>query len=421
MKHELTFIATRSDGLGERLRAVLSAWALSKVFNCDFKFAWRNNLRDHEFLAMQSPQHIFSQDFLNMHLLDHTKKLRNHNLSNFDGESKTGVYQCEQSLPKEFEKFLQTEGLLQRYRDSLRKAFWEINYNPQVCAVIAAAQSVLMTKPTVAMHLRSGDLMYGDFRYAIGYLGKALPHPLVQNIIDQMASRGKEVLLFGEDQSQLEYLASNNRNVSLASAHRFPTDDKLLAAFFDVILMSRCDEIHAGNSGFAVLSSMIGSAQYFHFGDTFSKELRVNLTLDYLRKCMDVGAISGLSISKEQISYACKAALVDGFDFLPSTDFSFLASTGRAVAPDSPVFDILYLIKICCTPEPSMVQMMELADQLVLKNRAGLDLFVKTNLKSEYQKRKFKNLFGVNYLNVLRGQPSLDTLRCILSDSLSCD
>lgn len=42
MTDQLVFLAKRTDGLGERLRAMLNALALSNVCGAQFRFCWDN-------------------------------------------------------------------------------------------------------------------------------------------------------------------------------------------------------------------------------------------------------------------------------------------------------------------------------------------------------------------------------------------
>ena len=64
------FVATRKDGLGERLRALINAIILSKKFSCEFKFTWpMRSAKQALFNVMGSPSDLFSKDFVDDHLI----------------------------------------------------------------------------------------------------------------------------------------------------------------------------------------------------------------------------------------------------------------------------------------------------------------------------------------------------------------
>lgn len=66
------FFSNRTDGLGERLKALLNAMVLAEHYKLPFKFCWP----EHKDYVLQSghpdisASSIFSKTFLDMHLID---------------------------------------------------------------------------------------------------------------------------------------------------------------------------------------------------------------------------------------------------------------------------------------------------------------------------------------------------------------
>ena len=259
------FLAARNDGLGERLKAMLNALVLSEVFDLPFRFQWRLNatLRNQNH-AIESRLLTFGTAFQEAcHvqkispgeydiLTPHVYKTRDDLLAQMDA-SRLGLLVNQEDLNRLVD--LTDLGDLTPY---YRRAFERIEFSPALEAVMNQARNVPLPDHAVAIHLRAGDIIYGDFRTNSAVSHKALCYPVVKHIITTLKAAGKYPLIFGQDMDTCRLLA---KKYDLKLACDFINADgsnRLHDAMAEIILMSRCDEIYAGVSGFSKLASMIG-------------------------------------------------------------------------------------------------------------------------------------------------------------------
>lgn len=388
----LTFLAKRTDGLGERLRGIINAMALSSIYGGDFKFAWSSNLAKNEWHSTGTVEKIFSKDFIEKFLIGGDKISLFKNVSDFFvGCEGDGLFFCDQSIPH-FEKLINNNPKDDyfKYIEERRKAFWRVGFSNQISDAIDLAKSVKLNKNTIALHLRAGDLIYGNFKQNISYIGKAIAYPLAFKIAEDAKQAGFDVLVFGQDKDLMS-IFSKKFNAILAPnliAEEMGVNE---SAIFDVVLMSRCDKIYAGNSGFSTLSASIGDAEHWHFDKYFSAKNKVDIILNEVKKRNFES-----KISNQQIVFACKTALASGLEFMSISDSLNLIECGREFDSNGVVFDFfeawLYLIN--GDFEKSEYLFKEILEN---KEESFLD-FIKFNRRVDSQKRFFNKLFKQNSL-----------------------
>ncbi|GAM63298.1 capsular polysaccharide biosynthesis heptosyltransferase hddD [Vibrio ishigakensis] len=141
---------------------------------------------------------------------------------------------------------------------SLKDAFNEIGFSDNVNSLLNLAKQSI-NKDTVAIHLRTGDVLYGQYRKFVNYTYKGLCLPLVEKIIKDEILLGNNIVLFGQESGVLNHL-KEKYNVTI-SDDLVPNhiSDSTELAIFEMALMSNCKSIIAGSSGFAKISSRIGN------------------------------------------------------------------------------------------------------------------------------------------------------------------
>ena len=257
------FLAARTDGLGERLRAMINAMILAEHFGVAFKFQWQErgpNAQQHH--AIVSPKLTFNRGFLSRHFVA--------DIAPEDYPPLTGRHQPPAAVrtllaspikgltvSQEPIHRLVDLSKLRNLRGQYGQAFRRIKFTPKVSAAIAAARTALLPDNCVAIHLRAGDIIYGSFRFASAATTKAVCYPVVKRLIADLIAEGKYPLIFGQDKIVCRMLA--DRFQLRLAADILPHDDILSAAVSEIVLMSRCQEIHAGSSGFSILASQIGN------------------------------------------------------------------------------------------------------------------------------------------------------------------
>lgn len=257
----LIFFANRHDGMGERLRAILNAMVLAKIMNGEFRFGW--DTHDVAFHATPSKDMIFEDSFQSKYFLgnDESKKLKlyplqklpfvnSEALSKYDGISIQQV-NISQSLPYPYKDF-----------DSkiYKNAFDDIGFSKELAEAKSYGESILVSEKAVAIHIRAGDIVFKNYRNMPIFYNKVTPFYLLDYIIKILKSDGYEVIIFGQDDDFCTYLSETYG--ILYSKNLLKEDySESQIALFDIVLMSKCNQILAGYSGFAILAEWIGGGK----------------------------------------------------------------------------------------------------------------------------------------------------------------
>ena len=274
---EKSFISVRTDGLGERLQAVVNAAALASLCDAPFKFTWVFSeiyqRAQHEH-AIRHPHDTFEAEYMAAHVLSE------------DPGKLTVLNQTPRTIPQ-LKALLAaapiglsvTNGYLTRLVTTdietmhrvQKEAFWGLGFLPDIRAAMERARRVPMPGYPVAVHLRAGDIIYGRYRFGPAFNGKALSYPVAKKIIADLVAQGKYPVLFGQDDETCRLLVKPfglKLGVDILGA---PDADPLAAALSEIVLMSRCQAIYAGSSGFARIAAMISGQEIQSLAGILSK------------------------------------------------------------------------------------------------------------------------------------------------------
>ncbi|WP_269900180.1 discoidin domain-containing protein [Paenalcaligenes faecalis] len=315
--------AARSDGLGERFRAILNAMAIAHAFGYDFKFFWQDSrwIMNSDFHSVDYAKNIFSDSFLNKYLLKEDISKKSYSLDKIN-DNDFNIIKVEQGSGFKFlNEYLHDSKKLSK--KSLKKAFETIEFSDKIQNVINRAKSIDLND-VVALHLRAGDVIYGDFVLGGAYVGKAIPFYIAFDIIELLMGKGKRVMVFGQDGELIDFLVAKY-GVLDSRIYSLSEYDKTQQAFFEIIMMSNCCEIISGSSGFAVLASNIGNIKNTSHTNLFKDKDRSLRMLSFLK---DEYGKGGFGVSRYQVSYGCLAALKYSADHLDYDDLIFLAKVG---------------------------------------------------------------------------------------------
>jgi hypothetical protein len=261
------FVSDRTDGLGERLRALTNAIYLANRYNARMFYEWKNRQGGTRiFHSIEEEFNVFSQDFIDLHSystneaelsrLDHVVELGDF--------CKQGGYLC----LSENLRIRVNQSPVYRYipetkahyvHGGFKEAFSKVRFCNQISERIDYAQKAVLPEKATAFHLRAGDIIYGNgtLNKSARFCGKGIPWEIADLIIGRIRSEGGNVVLFGQDTSLLSYLAAKH-HAYLATAFLDPdAKTSIEIAIQEILLMSRCARILAGSSGFAFLSSSL--------------------------------------------------------------------------------------------------------------------------------------------------------------------
>ncbi|MBZ9795001.1 hypothetical protein LB556_04885 [Mesorhizobium sp. ES1-4] len=289
--------ATRADGLGGRLLAMVNAKCLADKLGCRFGFTWnRRSIDDMQFHIVDSVDKVFAPAFVERHwlgekidavrfgVLGGTPFTRDSLAADADRNGFQGWICDDFRILRSFRQGW-FKGLLPAYRPtrSRHRTFGTLGFSESVKATIAAAHGFRFPRPMVALHLRSGDIIHGNYRSQMAFGDKVVPAPLARAIVSKLASKGLATLVIGQDRATLDYLKSETGAFLSDDFGAEQFEDETLKAFFEMALMARCRQIHAGSSVFATIASVMGGIRVLRPKAVFGARGTAAAILDELK------------------------------------------------------------------------------------------------------------------------------------------
>lgn len=250
-------LADRSDGLGQRLLSILKAMNLAQIMGVDYAFTWDHKELEHH--ALPAAEDVFTAEYLTAHVVERPNGYFELNVPITD---RAHMDQVAAELKgwslKSSTAYRRLPSELRRSPPGTYGALFEaIGFRRYIRKAISAARQVKLAERPVAIHLRAGDIIYGSYRYRDQFTRKVVALPVARWLIDHWRKAGRTVVLFAQDPKIAEqYRDQPGVLVAADLSERFATP--IQRALFEITLMSRCAEIHAGFSAFAHVAARIG-------------------------------------------------------------------------------------------------------------------------------------------------------------------
>lgn len=296
-------ITKRQDGLGERIGAMINAIRLADMMGTPFRMVWRADVKDSEKHVMdisaeqvvlphsvKSKDELFLSAFLDEHAIDETELLPSTRFP-LDAGSIEEVLSFAESkgaaalvpISRPLERQMNPE-LAKQLRLSTAEAFARIGFAAPAQQALDFADEVPV-EDFAALHLRSGDIVFGSFRKSGPFENKVINPSVAAAIIERLLEDHRQVVLFGQDVEAMRGLQAGNDRVLLAldlSADR-PLE-VTQQALFEIKLMSHAEVIVGAGSGFATTASMVGNKRRTNVFDVFPQQQFAQVTLADLEK-----------------------------------------------------------------------------------------------------------------------------------------
>lgn len=281
--HDDWIVAWRPDGLCERLYSILIGQCITSACALQFRFLWP----DMSVLATRfqitfgqghsvpvDPAEILSPRFIDQHLITEedilvpagglvggNPGLRAFVLDRFDKLAASGdiARPCWLTPSRASDELIAAVG-----PGAFRSLFRTGLFNDRVMAHLDAIDQVTLPARRVALHVRGGDVIYNDARHThtFGRI-KTFSLPVAEALCDHFLAKGYSVILFGATRGDLEYLASRDADIRLASEFDPGTLDLVTEVIRDVWLMSGCETIvSAEDTAVTKLAARIGDATF---------------------------------------------------------------------------------------------------------------------------------------------------------------
>lgn len=264
------FVATRLDGLCQRLTTLLNAVILAELTGRDFGFIWYSaGLPEIDRQANSDLDLLFEREFSDRHLVDFLSLKpgmpnyyhRPHTKAQFDwlmaAAADHGVFQVDR--PGKLESIF--PHLADRIDgDTNRRAFESLGFTASARAAIDLARQINLPEGAVGLHLRGGDIVHGTHSNHGGYLHKAVSIFEVEEIVERVRQSGKPLVIVGQEEDMIDTMVDRHEHVS--SVHHHIADrgfDPVQSVLFDAVVLSRMTRIWAANSAVSRLSMKIGN------------------------------------------------------------------------------------------------------------------------------------------------------------------
>ncbi|WP_245454745.1 hypothetical protein [Mesorhizobium sp. M3A.F.Ca.ET.080.04.2.1] len=278
----------RNDGLGGRLLAMANAKSLADRLGYRFGFSWNSKaVTDQQSHTVDVVEKIFSAEFIDRYWLGDKIKA-----------SKFGVLGGAPFTPSDLDAVARQGKLrgwvcdhfdvLDYFRDGgaepvrRSEALRSFGFSREVRQALEAAGKCRFPGPMAALHLRSGDIIYGHHRRRLVFAEKAIPSTLAKAIVAELSARGLRTLLIGQDRTTLDYLKAETGAWRTDDFGAGEFNDETQHTFFEMALMARCQQIHAGGSIYAAVASAMGDVP--SAAAVFGNSQASGIILEELRK-----------------------------------------------------------------------------------------------------------------------------------------
>ncbi|MBD9373199.1 discoidin domain-containing protein [Rhizobium sp. ARZ01] len=283
-------VANRADGLGERLNAMLNALWMSELCGAGFRFTWSDRLVDDMTHAIVPATRMFSKEFLAAHLIPPR-----------DGEGIWPLTEMKRSFD-DIRWTLSQTGMIASPRailtdvvsgvpdmdsvSAMQRAFDRIEFSSEVKHAISVAQNTEIKPRSVALHLRSGDIIFGEYRKYLNYTYKGLTLPIAKKIVRHFVDQGRDVYLFGQDSESIAHIAHSCGCIDSDTLNSIETGkmERHQRAIYDIVLLSRFETIVGGSSGFLRQASAIGGSKIVNPQQLFSESVQHLASISDLAK-----------------------------------------------------------------------------------------------------------------------------------------
>lgn len=318
MQKEL-ILASRDDGLGERLRAILNALYIAKRLNFDFGFIWhplnasetevaKNKLAP---VVVPCVDEIFSKEFIQKYSYNGIFENRMDEFGKFKRKSINSlkdtkvlnfpIHATQKRLDTIFNDLDTKE-----YKLNLIKIWQELDFAPKIKEILKKAEekiinlkeNITTSDKICVLHIRAGDAIFlNEFQRQIirpNIFARALNFTLAIEIINKELKNNNAIIVFSDDLSLLECFKNElptllNLNETQKKKLFFSIDfcdekDYAYKALYENALMSWSDKIYyTKTSGYANLAVLTGKyKEDIGIYEYFSNEEQYKIIQKYL-------------------------------------------------------------------------------------------------------------------------------------------
>lgn len=300
--HDNAIVAWRHDGLCERLITIIIGFFTAKALGLDFKIVWP----DDSFMAKH-----FMNSYGNGHSVPTTansilsdKLIRTNLISECDILHPAGQFSFNYNIVKRLTvcEFATVQNGQQTIRPcwvasnrlfpdiearyshaDYRRFFLEELISDRLIAELDNIQNLKTPKKRVALHVRGGDIIYGDARL-VSVFGrvKSVSLAVADAICESYTSQGYSVWVFGATKSDLTHLSQKYPSVLCVDDFQLSDTDTDAEMIRELMLMADCDQIiTAQDTAVTKLAAILGNAKMVTIEDLFNDDEEHQVLKEY--------------------------------------------------------------------------------------------------------------------------------------------
>ncbi|WP_096030638.1 hypothetical protein [Campylobacter lanienae] len=296
-KYPALIVATRFDGSGGRLMAMLNAMYIAKKTGAKFGFIWdERELHDKNDVFVDNQDNIFDSKYLKEYSYTNSIKVdycdnRINYIGDYSNFLKNSPWRFGWKIAdnKWLNNLIFTDFNLEDYKIECQK-FWEnIGWNADIKSIIS--QAIIKSEELgsyVALHLRNGDVVSHALKgvlFTEGVRNRLFPIEIAIGIVEKFLNNQQKVVLFSPDQSAKivrdKFDSIKQKNIILAQDLMInPTYNQKL--FFDLVLMAKSKEIISSSfSTYALCAGLIYGSKLSTIDETITRQEQLCLLNKY--------------------------------------------------------------------------------------------------------------------------------------------
>lgn len=355
---ERAIVAARSTGIGSRYADMLVASRMAHGLGAQFRFAWPDSV-DSELHGIGSAEQTFAPHYLREHLLaletaHHGQRIPV-NLSRKEArrllhDNGVRLFLVKVSLAENPADPLHQ---LKLASPSYREIFDGIAFHDRLEAARGLAAS--LGNHDLALHLRRGDVVYGENRYGGRDVDKVLPLPLIIAVLDRLAATEeaetadpiRRILLVSESPCLSAFLLNrySQSGLEITSTDVLAAGlggEKDVTDFFDLCALTQAKRLLGASSHFVKTAALISGATMLNVNAWLDQDSQKRVLIEHI---VEGDYWSGMGwIGPYELATACQSACYCFWNDLSQSRKEELLVCAVKADPSNPV---LWLAMIC--------------------------------------------------------------------------
>lgn len=329
----------KTDNIGARLRELVVALAFAEVTDKEMIFFWNNSaewVKERNASDDLNLSAIFSEDFISHHYTDKSLKSIAFDYKVWPLSRKNRILLKKTNfgnpirlikVPKS-NVFAELSEKLEL--DLLSRSFQKISFSPAIQQAINEGKRSV-PKKSVAIHVRQGDVVTGEYRFWGNWTKKSIPIPVALRIAEIFKANYHNCLFISSDQDFLNKIAPNEQ---FKPTKKNGVSENLWRMFFDIGRISACEQVYAANDcNFALMGAWYAGKKVINPVSLINSSDVNCLIKEHI--------IHGSFLNNLDVAYFIQWLLINFRNAIEEKQARNLIYHASELDPQNPVYDII--------------------------------------------------------------------------------